>query len=356
MPTNSRSALARHAHYLEQYINGIEARFLPFLARAATKIRGDLLQYDSQVPKRKQDALLSLIADIMKNELDNFVEFLDESIAELAVAEAEFQQGLFKQSFSMSTTMPAAGQLRAAVYARPFQNALLKDYLDVFTTQQAALVRNAVAQGFFEGKTTPEIVRNVIGTKALKYQDGIINVTRTSAERMVRTSLNHTANAARASFYDENSDVVKYYEWVSTLDSRTSDVCKGRDGEVYELGKGPLPPAHPNCRSTTSPLFDEDVAVDKKKNGDKILNKKNLGGTRASENGQVSADLNYNDWLGEQSKEFQDDALGPTRAKLFREGGLTVDKFTNDRGQQLTLDELKAKFPTAWGKIQSEGG
>jgi hypothetical protein len=79
--------------------------------------------------------------------------------------------------------------------------------------------------------------------------------------------------------------------------------------------------------------------------------KKDIGGKRASVDGPVSADLNYNDWLKKQSKSFQVDVLGETKTDLFRKGGLTMDKFVNNKGQELTLDQLKTKYPTAWDKI-----
>lgn len=101
-----------------------------------------------------------------------------------------------------------------------------------------------------------------------------------------------------------------------------------------------------NCRSTTAPLFKEDVKV----KGDKLI-KQDLDGTRASIDGQVSADLTYNDWLKRQTKAFQVDVLGKQKAELFRKGGLTMNQFVNDKGQELTLDQLQAKYPTAWGKV-----
>ena len=100
-----------------------------------------------------------------------------------------------------------------------------------------------------------------------------------------------------------------------------------------------------NCRSTTSPLFKEDVKVSGKK-----LTKLDQGGTRASIEGQVSADLDYNDWLKRQTKEFQVGVLGKQKAELFRKGDITMDKFVNNKGQELTLDQLKSKNPTAWSK------
>ncbi len=49
---------------------------------------------------------------------------------------------------------------------------------------------------------------------------------------------------------------IEQYEWVSILDSRTSEICRARSGQRYFYGNGPLPPAHPNCRSSIVPVVD----------------------------------------------------------------------------------------------------
>jgi len=49
---------------------------------------------------------------------------------------------------------------------------------------------------------------------------------------------------------------IEEYEWVSILDSRTSEICTIRSGQRYFYGSGPLPPAHPNCRSSIVPVVD----------------------------------------------------------------------------------------------------
>ena len=66
-------------------------------------------------------------------------------------------------------------------------------------------------------------------------------------------------------------------------------------------------------------------------------------GTRASLNGQVSADFTYGDWLKRQPIEVQDDILGVTKGRLFRKGGLSMGRFIDRKGQELTLDQLRAK-------------
>ena len=75
--------------------------------------------------------------------------------------------------------------------------------------------------------------------------------------------------------------------------------------------------------------------------------------TRASvgDNGgaQVDAGLNYYEWLATQPASFQDHALGPVRGKLFRDGGLTPEKFAKlqlDKSfKPLTLAQLKEAEP-----------
>lgn len=71
-------------------------------------------------------------------------------------------------------------------------------------------------------------------------------------------------------------------------------------------------------------------------------------GTRASMNGQVSEKETYQSWLGKQSAAFQDDVLGPTKGKLFREGGVTLDRFVDRNGASLTIDQLRAKEAPAF--------
>jgi len=62
---------------------------------------------------------------------------------------------------------------------------------------------------------------------------------------------------------------------------------------------------------------------------------------------QIKADPNmgFINMLRKQSPEFQNKVLGTERAKLFRNGKLSIDRFTNDKGQILTLKQLKKENP-----------
>jgi hypothetical protein len=169
----------------------------------------------------------------------------------------------------------------------------------------------------------------LLGSSASKrnsrFQEGALNGAWTDAE-YIRDSANSD------SFGIKLDDVVSV---------EISDFC----GHVYNLEtdsglvncNGVV--TH-NCRSTT--VADLDPKFDFLKEGR----------TRSGEKGPVDAKKDYYDWLKDQPPEFQDQALGPKRAKLFREGGLSADKFAElqlDRNfEPLTLAEMRALEPEAF--------
>jgi len=76
------------------------------------------------------------------------------------------------------------------------------------------------------------------------------------------------------------------------------------------------------------------------------------GATRSSASGYVDGDLTYYEWLKTQPEAFQDSAIGPTRGKLLRDGGLTAEEFARlnlgRNFEPLTLEEMRKLEPTAF--------
>jgi len=219
---------------------------------------------------------------------------------------------------------------------------LLKDFIDNYSRGEINRVSRTIRLGHSQGKTNQEIVREVIGTKARNYRDGILNVSRRHAETMVRTSVQHVASAARQEVWEKNDDVVKRYRFIATLDRQTSKICRSLDRQEFDFGQGPIPPVHPNCRSTTIPILDPKFDFLAK------------GRTRSSEEGPVAAETSYYDWLKRQDKQTQIEVLGPARTKLFRDGGMTATEFRNLQFDKnfvpLTLEEMREINPEAFKK------
>ncbi|WP_426182926.1 minor capsid protein, partial [Pseudomonas sp. TWRC1-2] len=204
-------------------------------------------------------------------------------------------------------------------------------------------VTGTIRQGFFEGQTNFQIIRNIRGTKAAGYKDGILATTNRNASTVVHTAIQHVASQARMEVAKANTDIVQEIQMVATLDSKTSQLCRSMDKRKFPVDSGPRPPFHPNCRTTFILLTKLSAMFAK-------------GATRASVGAdggkQVSADIDYYHWLQQQPASFQDEAIGPMRAKLFREGGLSVERFAElqlDRNfAPLTLAQMKTLEPLAF--------
>lgn len=185
----------------------------------------------------------------------------------------------------------------------------------------------AVRQGLVAAETNQQIINRV---------KGFLDTSRANAASLVQTSVATIANDARGMVYAANDDIIKRYRAVATLDTNTCTTCAPLDGLEWEkdgTGRGhkfskPNYPLHFNCRCLTIPVIFEGPQ----------------GGQRASTDGPVSASLTFRGWLERQSKERQDQILGPGRADLYRSGKITLNDLVAGNGRPLTLKQLEAKY------------
>lgn len=358
MPTaNDRLAdlAIGHQIYLQRYGGGVARKVIALLNRVDADLYRQLTEALERLPPerftvQRLDQMLVQVQQLNAAAYRAAGEELDESLLELAGYEASWQHR------SISSVLPkvvaeqlplstiTAAQAHAAAMARPFQGKLLREALAGIEQARAIRIRDTIRMGFVEGQTIDQMVRRLRGTRALGYADGLMEIDRRGAEALVRTAVNHTANYARQALFDANADLIEEWEFVATLDGRTTLTCASLSGQTFRLGTGPQPPRHWGCRSTAVPVLKsawEALGV-RKSDIDP--------GTQASMDGQVAADINYGQWLRSKPAEFQDEVLGRERGKLFRNGGLSVDRFTDQRGKVYTLDELRKRDADAFEK------
>lgn len=313
------------------------------LAELVDDVADRVLRAGTEVSRTRLTALLAALKKLYAESYSDVRKRVLDAVAEVAKYEAEYQQRTILGALPIDVgfALPSASQLVAAATQRPLDGHLLKDWSKRLGDGAYRRVAGALRTGAAEGATTAEIVRRIRGTPSLNYRDGLAAISRRGAESLVRTATNHAATAARELTYEANDDLIKGVRWTSTLDSRTTPICRSRDGEIYPPGEGPRPPAHWGCRSTTVPVLKSwrDLGIDVDEADP---------GTRASVNGQVPATETYSTWLTRQSAETQDEVLGSTRGKLLRSGGLKVEKFTDLVGRQYTLAELKSREAAAF--------
>jgi len=337
----------RHQVYLQRYSAQVVRRIIKLLADVDLDIVNQLQRLDlTDISRGRLERMLENIREINRQAYLAVSKEVRGELRELAKYEAAFQARAITNGLplALDVVTPAAPQLYAAVTSRPFEGRLLREWVSDLSTVSFKRLHGAIRMGIVEGTPTDALVRQIAGTARNGYNDGILSISRRSAEAMVRTAVNHTTNVAREQTYSENAELIKGVRWVSTLDGRTSAVCRARDGQVYEMGKGPRPPAHPNCRSTTTPVLKswKELGINLKEAPE---------GTRASMDGQVPAATTYQDWLKKQPAGFQDETLGKTKGKLFRKGGLSLDRFVDKSGHEYTLDELRRREAGAFERI-----
>lgn len=242
--------------------------------------------------------------------------------------EDEFTEKLLdkstKPAVAIIGTGLAAEQIKAVIYDSPMQlddgRLTLNQMIGQFAGRAYKDTSTSIRAGIIEGKTTDEIVKEVMRI--------VDKRTIRQAEAVILTAANHAGALARENVWRQNKKLLEGEEYVATLDSRTTIRCASLDGKVFPFGVGPKPPLHYRCRSFRVPKIkpEYDIPMEEK---------------RQSEFGPVSGKTTYNSWLKRQPADFQNEVLGVERGKLFRSGKYSISSFIDDSGKTYTLQELR---------------
>lgn len=242
---------------------------------------------------RQQRLLLESVGRLMDDIYAKLGKDLQKGFENTAKEQAKFEAGSIRNAVGGTIRELSATQAIEVAMSRPLSGRFLKDMLSDLPVAHKRRVEAALRLSFTEGESLWRASRR-IGSELSISQRGL--------RTLIRTANSHMASAVSDATWKANSDIMEEYEWRSILDSRTTPVCQQRDGQRYEVGKGPLPPAHMACRSTTSPI---------------------------RKGYPPPARVTYDDWLRRQPASVQDDIMGPTRAKQYRAGEVSVASFVD---------------------------
>ena len=392
MPTANeeyRDAALRHQIGLRRYSSGLTKRVAQLLEQAdmdlTEKLRLRLARFEGRPLDFTGERWKAMLADIREARavaLAQYKELVRSELGTLSAMEGAREVSLLQASIPIEITFAAvaADQLRAIATSRPFQGRFLRDWFKTLEQVDQQRLTQALQLGMVNGEPTEDIVRRVVGTRKNQYTDGILSMTRRDAQAIVRTAVNHVSNTARSYVWDANSDIITARIWVSTLDGRTSAICRARDGHGTAVGDNPLPegvqplkpadakpPAHINCRSVMVAYIDgvgllgnRPTVTDTRTRAKREVDFRRIARETGKPIQQVRADwagrnvgrvpssTNYQDFLTRQPAAFQDEVLGKTKGKLFRDGGLKVDQFVDRNGNELSLAQLADTKPEAF--------
>lgn len=192
---------------------------------------------------------------------------------------------------------------------------------------EAERIANAVKYYARIGRKTDEIKKAILGTKSLRYKDGILNRSKKSTEATINTSISLGGIAGRIEGMRRAG--VKKIRWVSVLDSKTTDICRSLDGRIFDIDAGEYPPAHYNCRST---VMDASLPFRR---------------------------MTYYEWLKMKPLKLQEQILGKERAKIFNAASMTAERFSklnlDKYFNQVTLEDFKRLAPKAYAEAVEDG-
>ena len=353
-PTQLIDQATRHAVFFERYKTG-EVRDLAQIIRQLQGITvarlasaDDLTGFTLQRTRKFERAL----RDALREPMQDFDAAWKASVLKAAEYEAGFEVRNMQTAAVYDFDLPSANQLKSAVFSRPMSwrgargNVLLEPFVKGWERDTIDAVVNTMRLGYAQGLTNAQIIRQVRGTAEVT---GVLETSAKQLATIVRTSMQHASQMAHQATYEANRDIVKRVRIVATLDDRTSTQCQSLDGQELPIDEGPRPPFHPNCRTTAVPVLDERFSILEE------------GATRAARDPEdrrviesVPAKQTYYGWLKDQSAEFQDAVIGPTRGKLLRDGGLSAQRFAElqlgKTFEPLTLVEMRRLEPLAFAR------
>lgn len=258
----------------------------------------DLQKYKAELKKAaiknpKDKTLNKLLKeDIPKYKIDRLRALQTELQIQLAEATAGQEKGIYK-------TLNDVGKVSQATLAQTFKKTIGLEFNTLASKKMKQLLSSDWSgMNWSErlwkdrelvGKKVTEILEKGIpqGTSLQTMSRELKNATGTSfndAFRLIRTETSHIDGAVTLEGYKQAKEElgIEYYEYDAFLDSRTSSICEELNGQRFRIDEAEVgvnyPPMHPNCRSTTQLVLDENYKKEEKEADKKIdaLNHINL--------------------------------------------------------------------------------
>lgn len=333
MSTNDKieDAVTRHQVFIMRYSQGRERLADDYVEKLIEAVTERLGADIATVSPARLDQIITEVAEEIKSQSEEYEKSVVDEMLEFIGYESEFNVNLLENAaVAVAVTAPALAILQAAMLLRrmplePDRSYTINEALQEYSGRKSRQIVQTIRDGVTLGQTSEEITSNIKNLTKLQQRQ---------AATLARTVTNYASVQAREVVMRENPDITNSYRWIATLDGRTSLICASRDQQIFkESNESPKPPAHFNCRSTIAPILEGDSP-------DQF--RAALGDSGAQ---QVSKSTRYETWLRRQSRAFQTEVLGVTRAKLFREGRISIGRFVDAQGATLTLDQLRKLEP-----------
>ena len=210
---------------------------------------------DEIAAKTKVNRLEQLIVNCTKQASEVGMQAIDEMVD---VGSLMYKDAFGHTVFNVQKTLgvgvnfnlPSARVIKTASNVE-WLNATFTDRTGYALDRLTNNIEQIIPRMFIQGRNADELGKEVANQ---------FNMSENAAKRDMRTLSTLITNQASILAYN-NCEAVEEFEFVATLDGRTSNICRAMDGKRFKLNEAvPFvnqPPLHYNCRSTTIPYFSD---------------------------------------------------------------------------------------------------
>ena len=355
-----------------------------------------------QIPSRKRrrmEALIKQARATIRRQYGAIWPVHQQSLDKLAAVTERGTTQVFNEAFTFEVAEPTLTPQELQALSR--DPIVLGQHAQEWWEGQSQARQQAYASqmrvGIAAGETNDELVNRIIGKPtgkrvAARNEDGsikrrrngkavmisereggVMDMGKREATALVRTSAQTVSNDTMMRTYAENQAILKGVAALVTLDGRTTKICMGRSGAIWDPRTGdPLPestrqegfpgppPWHWQCRTVLTPVTkswdelraeaaaksvaDKDGVKRKrpplsKERRDKLDTVPKV--KRQSMDGEVPGGHTYESWLRSKDESFQKAQLGKARFDLWKDGKITIAQLTDFSGRDLTVAELR---------------
>ena len=262
-----------------------------YLKKAGTGDKKILLELNTLAMKSRISRLEQLQGETMM-ELAKLAEKSDTAMT--AFLKKAYEENYYQGIFDIAKRIPTSSAFAHVdtkhleeILRMPWSGANYSERIWNNTEKLAQVVKETVVQGIHRGSSVQKMAKAVqrekLAQDVSKKMDGGLS----QCVTLVRTELSYVENSAALDSIKEAG--LRSFEFVATLDRKTSETCREHDGKVYPIEEAVqgdnVPPLHTRCRSTI-------VGA---------LRGRSLGGKRIArdENDRpmyVPADMTYPEW------------------------------------------------------------
>lgn len=265
--------------------------------------------------------LINAVASKERDEIDKTMRKVYESSYHHAVYEAARMSGLDLQ------TGPIDEGALETILKKKWSGQNYSERVWNNTQKVADALKEELMIGALTGKTEKEMTDSINE----QFLSG-----RNKARRLVRTESSYIHNEAHFQAYKDYG--IEEYRFVATLDLRTSQICRERDGSVYRVNDKKIgvnaPPMHLWCRSTTIMNLDDETMHNLER-----FARDPVTGERM----KVPADETYKEWYQRMVEKHGAEAINTAgkSTKNYSSDKVQYQNYINVLGNKFVPDTLE---------------